>query len=371
MQFARVGKMINHDRLLATFLDLVRVDNPSGGEATIAAHIRGLLEAIGLAVEEDAVHNLLARVPGEGEPLLLNAHMDSVAPCRGVRPLVADGVVRSSGDTVLGADDLAGVAAIIEGVRSTLERGGPHRAAELLLTVQEEVGLAGAAAFDTGKLQARAGVTLDSGGDFGGITIAAPSQDSLYAIVIGRAAHAGVAPERGINAIMMAAQALAAMPLGRIDAETTANIGIIRGGDATNIVPERVELWGEARSHDQEKLSDQVGAMVAALEAAASAAGGSVKVEITHKYDAYRLAEDLPIIKQIAAALRAIGYEPKFQISGGGSDVNILAQRGLQIANVSVGYREIHSTGEYIAVADLERSAELVARLLEVDVNSK
>jgi len=367
----RFGKMINHDRLLATFLDLVRVDNPSGGEAAIAAHIRGLLEALGLAVEQDAVHNLLARVPGDGEPLLLNAHMDSVAPCHGVRPLVADGVVRSSGDTVLGADDLAGVAAIIEGVRATLERGEPHRAAELLLTVQEEVGLAGAAAFDTSKLRARMGVTLDSGGDFGGITIGAPSQDSLHAIVIGRAAHAGVAPERGINAVVVAANALVSMPLGRIDAETTANIGIIKGGAATNIVPERVELWGEARSHDQEKLSDQVGAMVAALEAAASVAGGSVRVDVTHKYDAYRLAEDLPIIQQLAAALRAMGYEPKYQISGGGSDVNILAQRGLQIANVSVGYREIHSTGEYIAVADLERSAELVARLLEHDADSK
>jgi tripeptide aminopeptidase len=363
--------MINQERLLATFLELVQIDNPSHGEAMIAAHIRGLLEALGLAVEEDAVHNLLARVPGEGEPLLLNAHMDSVAPCVGVRPLVADGMVRSSGDTVLGADDLAGVAAIIEGVRASLERGEPHRAAELLLTVQEEVGLVGAAAFDTSKLQARAGVTLDSGGDFGGITIAAPSQDSLYIVVTGRAAHAGVAPERGISAIAVAAQALAAMPLGRIDSETTANIGIIKGGQATNIIPERVELWGEARSHDQEKLSDQVGAMVAALEAAASAAGGSVKVDITRKYDSYRLAEDLPIIQRIATALRAIGFEPRYQVSGGGSDVNILAQHGLQIANVSVGYREIHSTGEYIAVADLERSAELVARLLEVDAGSK
>ena len=362
--------MIDQDRLLATFIDLAQIDNPSGGEESIAAYIQMLLEGLGLAVEQDPIHNLLARVPGEGAPLLLNAHMDSVAPCHGVRPLVADGVVRSSGDTVLGADDLAGVAAIIEGVRATLERGGPHRAAELLLTVQEEIGLAGAAAFDTAKLQARAGVTFDSGGDFGGITIAAPSQDSLHAMVIGRAAHAGVAPERGINAIVVAAQALAAMPLGRIDVETTANIGIIKGGDATNIVPERVELWGEARSHSQEKLSEQVGAMVAALEAAASAAGGSVTVDITHKYDAYHLDENMPSIKQIAAALRAIGSEPHYQVSGGGSDVNILAQRGLQIANVSVGYREIHSTGEYIAVADLEHSAELVARLLEVDAGS-
>src|SRR5262245_22687914 len=141
--------MINEGWLLETFLHLVRIDNPSGEEAAIAAHVRGLFEALGLTVEEDSIHNLLVRVPGEGEPLLLNAHMDSVAPCRGVRPVVADGVVRSAGDTVLGADDLAGVAAILEGVRVTLERGTPHRAAEILLTVQEEIGLRGAVAFDT------------------------------------------------------------------------------------------------------------------------------------------------------------------------------------------------------------------------------
>ncbi|MBK9712211.1 MAG: M20/M25/M40 family metallo-hydrolase [Kouleothrix sp.] len=358
--------MIDENRLLATFLDLVRIDNPSGEEGPIAAHIRGLLEDMGLAVEEDALHNLLARVPGAGEPLLLNAHMDSVAPCHGVRPVVADGVVRSSGDTVLGADDLAGVAAIIEGVRATLERGAAHRAAEVLLTVQEEVGLRGADQFDTSRLTAREGVTLDSGGDFGGITVGAPAQDSLYAAVIGRAAHAGVAPERGVNAIAAAAAAVAAMPLGRIDAETTANIGIIKGGDATNIVPERVELWGEARSHDQDKLVAQVQAMVAALEEAARVRGASVQVDITHKYDAYRLSEDLPIIQRLGALLREMGVQPSFQISGGGSDVNVLAQRNLQVANVSVGYREIHSTGEHIAVADLSRAAELVVRLLQL-----
>jgi len=267
---------------------------------------------------------------------------------------------------VLGADDLAGVAAIIEGVRATLERGAPHRAAEIVFTVQEEVGLRGAAQFDTRKLRASAGVTLDSGGDFGGITIGAPAQDSLYAVVTGRAAHAGVAPERGINAIVVAAQALATMPLGRIDFETTANVGIIKGGNATNIVPDQVEIWGEARSHNQDKLVNQVQAMVAALEEAARARGGNVRVEIIHKYDAYRYTEDLPMIQRVNAALQAIGVEPKMQISGGGSDVNIFAQHNLQVANVSVGYREIHSTGEYIAIADLARAAELVARLLEI-----
>lgn len=356
--------MVNTERLLSTFLDLVQIDNPSGGEGPIAAHVRGLLESMGLAVTEDAIHNLLARVPGEGEPLLLNAHMDSVAPCHGVRPVVENGVIRSSGDTVLGADDLAGVAAILEGVRATLEAGASHRAAEIVFTVQEEVGLRGAAQFDTKQLQAHEGVTLDSGGEFGGITIGAPSQDSLYVVVQGRAAHAGVAPERGINAIGIAAAALAAMPLGRIDDETTANFGIIKGGEATNIVPDRVELWGEARSHDQDKLVAQVQAMVGAFEEAARARGASVQVEITHKYDAYRLADDMPILQRVKNELQAMGFTPNPQISGGGSDVNIFAQRTMQVANVSVGYREIHSTGEHIAVADLERAAELVQRLL-------
>jgi tripeptide aminopeptidase len=251
-------------------------------------------------------------------------------------------------------------------VRATLERGEQHRAAEIVITVQEEVGLQGAARFDTSRLSAREGVTLDSGGDFGGITIGAPAQDSLYVTVLGRAAHAGVAPERGVNAIVVAAQALAAMPLGRLDHETTANIGIVKGGEATNIVPDRVELWGEARSHDQDKLVAQAQAMVAAFEEAARARGASVQVDITHKYDAYRWPENLPIIQRIGAELRSMGFSPALQLSGGGSDVNIFAQSGFQIVNISIGYREIHSTGEHIAVADLNRAAELVARLLSI-----
>ncbi len=153
--------------------------------------------------------------------------------------------------------------------------------------------------------------------------------------------------------------------LGRIDEETTANIGIIRGGEATNIVPPQVEMWGEARSHDQEKLVGQVKVMVEALENAARQFGASVRIEVTHKYDAYRLAEDLPIVQQAVQVLGAMGVEPRFEISGGGSDVNVFVQRGLSMANLSVGYRAIHSTDEHIAVADLNRAAELVARLLD------
>lgn len=358
--------LCDRDRLLTTFLDLVRIDNPSGEEAEIAAHIRGLCEAMGLVVEEDVVHNVLVRVPGVGEPLLFNAHMDSVSPCRGVRPIVVDGVVRSSGDTVLGADDLAGVAAILEGVRVARARVQPHRAAEILFTVQEEVGLRGAAAFDMGRLQARQGFTFDSGGDFGGITLGAPSQDSLHVTVFGRAAHAGLVPEHGINAIVVAAQALGRMPLGRIDAETTANIGVIKGGEATNIVPAQVELWGEARSHDAAKLAAQVQVMRGAFEQAAHDAQAGVQIEVSHKYDAYRFSEELPVVQQVVLALRAMGVVPQFQISGGGSDVNVFAHHGLCVVNLSVGYRAIHSTDEHIAIADMMQAAELVTRLLDV-----
>jgi tripeptide aminopeptidase len=226
--------------------------------------------------------------------------------------------------------------------------------------------LQGAVAFNVRALQAREGFTLDASGDFGGIVIAAPAQDSLHALVTGRAAHAGLAPERGINAIVVAGRALAAMPLGRIDFETTANIGIIKGGDATNIVPDQVELWGEARSHDQEKLVDQMQAMVGALEEAVREYGASVRVEITHKYDAYRLDENQLVVQRAAAVLRAMGVEPRFLVSGGGSDANVFARRKLSVANLSVGYRDIHSTGEHIAVADLARAAEMVTRLLEL-----
>ncbi len=356
--------MINNERLLNTFLELVRFDNPSGEEAAIVAHLRTLLTGLGLEAEQDAVHNLLLRLPGEGEPILLNAHTDSVRPCVGVRPVVADGVVRSSGDTVLGADDLAGVAAIVEGVRSVLESGLPHRAAEILFTAQEEIGLKGAAAFDYSRLRARSGFTLDSTGNLGGICLGAPSQDNLHVVVIGKAAHAGVEPERGVSALQVAAEAIMAMPLGRIDAETTANFGIVRGGEATNIVMPRLELWGEARSHNPQKLDRQSQTMKKVLQETAARNRAEVQVTITRRYEAYRLAEDEPVVQQAMQALSRLDIRPYTFISGGGSDANIFCQHGLRVANLSIGYREIHSVNEHIAIADLQQAAQVVRQLL-------
>lgn len=354
------------ERLLDTFLALVQCDNPSGAEGPVIDYIRSLLLPLGAAFEQDEAGNLLARLPGVGEPLLLNAHTDSVTPCIGVRPIVAGGVVRSSGDTVLGADDLAGVAAILEGVRRLRDAGAPHRSLELLFTSQEEIGLVGAAAFDYRRLHARHGFTLDANGAPGGMCLGAPSQDNLAAVVIGRAAHAGIAPEEGISAIRVAAEAIAAMPLGRIDPETTANIGVIRGGEATNIVTPRVELRGEARSHSPDKLAAQIEAMTAALHDAAARHMAQTDIHIEPRYRAYRLQEDEPVVQYATAALHRLGLQPIPFIGGGGSDVNIFAEHGLRVVNLSLGYEAIHSVDEHIAVADLERAAQLVAELIRV-----
>jgi tripeptide aminopeptidase len=327
-------------------------------------YIRHTLESIGLEVEHDNSFNLLARLPGAGEPIFLNAHTDSVRPCQGVRPVVENGIIRSSGDTVLGADDLAGVAAIIEGVRSIHESGRPHRAAEILFTTQEEIGLLGASAFDYSRLRARYGFTFDSTGPIGGICLGAPSQASLSVNVHGKAAHAGLAPEEGINAIRVAAEAIAAMPLGRIDEETTANIGVIHGGEATNIVPPHVELRGEARSHNPDKLSAQLDEMAAALRAAEARHQAHIDITLTYPYQAYRLGEAEPVVQEAMAALREMQIEPYTFVGGGGSDVNIFFQHGLHVANLSIAYENIHTVNEHIAVADLERAARLVTLLL-------
>ncbi|MGC9361107.1 MAG: M20/M25/M40 family metallo-hydrolase, partial [Anaerolineae bacterium] len=256
---------IDRDRLLDVFLDLVRIASPSRQEQEVASYIRAYLEDLGIAVESDQAGNLYAYMEGDGTPLAFTAHMDTVVPCEGVTPLVENGVVRSDGTTILGADDKSGVAAILEAVTALSEGSVVHRPLDLLFTVQEEIGLFGAKAVEVDRLRARMAIGLDAEGQQGTLVVSAPGQNSLEAVVHGKAAHAGVEPEKGVSAIRVAAEAIASMPLGRIDEETTANIGVISGGRATNIVPDRVEIKGEARSHDEAKLASQTEAMVAAL----------------------------------------------------------------------------------------------------------
>ncbi len=345
--------MINEERLLNTFLDLVRIDSPSGEEATIAGALQKRLLDLGLTVEVDAMKNVVAKLPGEGAPVLLAAHMDTMAPGRGIVPVVKEGIVYSDGTTILGADDKSGVAVILELLQTILELGLPHPPLEVVITVQEEAGLAGVKGLETARLQAKLGVSFDSGGDPGTIIVSAPSHNMITAVIHGKAAHSGGEPEQGINAVVIAAHALVDMPIGRIDAETTANIGLIRGGTARNVVPDRVELMGEARSRDPSKLENQTVRMVRALEDAAGSFGGTVDVEAVRAYDGYTLTEADPVVSMLMSSCRAVGVEPVLLPSGGGSDANIYNALGLQVANLSTGMRKPHSREEHIAVADM------------------
>jgi tripeptide aminopeptidase len=355
--------MIDERRLLETFLHLVRIDSPSGQEEVVAGELAARLRQLGLTVERDAMHNIVATLPGHGDPLLLAAHMDTVMPGHGIKPLVKDGVVFSDGSTILGGDDKSGVAVILEVLQTIIERELPHPPLEVVITVQEEVGLVGARALDMSRLQARMGVSFDTGSSPGTIVIAAPSHNHIAAVVQGKAAHAGTKPEQGINAILVAAEALVDMPLGRIDGETTANIGRIEGGRARNIIPDRVELLGEARSHQLHKLEAQTARMIEALEAAAARHGATVQVQVTRVYDGYRLSEADGIVDRLIHASRSMGFEPNPVPSGGGSDANIFIAQGIQVANLSTGMAGEHSTGEHIAVADMVACAQIVLRL--------
>ncbi|MDP3043925.1 MAG: M20/M25/M40 family metallo-hydrolase, partial [Bacillota bacterium] len=255
--------MINRRRLVDTFMTLAKTDSVSRRERGVVDHLAGLLADIGLEYFEDeagqaingTAGNLIAKVPGTtaGPPLLFCTHLDTVEPGNGVKPRVDGHVIRSAGETILGADDKAGIAAVLEAVRVLKEQELPHPPLELVFTVAEEIGLLGIRELDFSLVKARMGFVLDSDGTPGKVITRAPSQDRIVATVIGRAAHAGINPEDGVNAIQAAAKAIANLPLGRIDEETTANIGVIRGGQATNIVPERVYLEGETRSLDNNK----------------------------------------------------------------------------------------------------------------------
>jgi tripeptide aminopeptidase len=359
------GELIDQDRLLNTFLALIQIDSPSGQEAEVGAELARRLRALDMAVRVEDIGNVLGRWNADGAPLLLSAHMDTVAPGLGIKPVVENGVIYSDGTTILGADDKSGVAVILE-VLTVLHEQGHRTAVEVVFSVGEETGLLGAKAVDVEWLCAREALVLDSGGPLHHIVHGAPSSDKLDATVHGRAAHAGSHPEDGINAIQVASQAIANMPLGRIDDETTSNIGIIRGGEAVNVVPDRVYIRGEARSHDEDKLDAQIAAMRGALEKAVAAhLGARLEIESRRTYHAYRLPQDTALIQRITAALAAMDEPaPEFHLSGGGSDANIFNERGITAVPISTGMQSVHTNQECILLSDMVRCAELVMRML-------
>ncbi len=356
-------------RLLDTFFDLVRIDSPSGAEAGVAAYCERALLATGCTVRYDDsakltgsdVGNLIAEFPGTTPGVLvLSAHMDTVEPCTGVEPRLVDGIVVSMGETILGADDKAGIAAAIEMVRRLAEQGGDYPTIRCIFTVQEEVGLRGAKELSAADVESDLCLVLDADGSPGGIVLGAPTHYTFSAEFLGRAAHAGVSPEKGISAISMASAAICSMELGRLDEVTTANVGSIAGGAATNVVTAKVTLTGECRSLERDKADAVRERMDAAMRAAAEAAGGTVDVRWTLEYEGFLLPDDSPAVALVAAACKDAGLTPKTFTTGGGSDANVIAALGVPTVALSCGMAGVHGTDEQITVADLDALCALV-----------
>ncbi len=361
--------------VLDLFLDLAAVPSPPGEEREVADRVGRYLRDLGLEPAEDAAGpaigssagNLYARLEptGAGEPLFLCAHLDTVPPADAIEPVVEDGIVRNARATVLGADNKAAVAVMLEAVRRLLAERRRHGGVELVFTPKEEVGLLGAYAFDQSRLVARVGYVYDQAAPIGGVILGAPAGQLLELTFHGRAAHAGMEPEEGRSAIAAAARAIAEMRLGRIDDETTANVGEIAGGVAANIVPEWCRVVAEARSHDEAKLADLVQELQDAVTFAAGVAECEVETRIRRQYRAYRFARGDRAVSLAARALERCGFEPSFSLSGGAADANVFNERGLQCVNLANGMAEIHTPDEHIAVADLEAMVEVTLALVE------
>ncbi|MEA3466137.1 MAG: M20/M25/M40 family metallo-hydrolase [Thermodesulfobacteriota bacterium] len=377
--------MINIERLCDEFSRLAAISSPSFHEGEIADYLHRRFFAMGAQVEID---DAAAKVKGESgnliacfvgtdparEPLLLSAHMDTVSPAQGVEPVLLDGVFRSAGETVLGADDKSGIAQIIEAIETLQDNEIPYPPLEVVISVCEEVGLLGVKQLDCSQLKARRGLVLDTSG-VGSVAHKAPCANRLRFMVDGIEAHAGLDPEHGISAIVVASQAIAKMKLGRIDEETTANIGVVNGGQAVNIIPKRVQFMGEARSFDAEKLQRQTEHMTQCLHDAADASGvdirgkqcrAQVKVKVMADYPAMNIPLEAPVLQRLRQAAADLGQTFTVGSSGGGSDANIFNEHGIETANLATGMQQVHSVDEYIRVDDLVRVCRLLTEFIRI-----
>jgi tripeptide aminopeptidase len=358
------------------FCDLAAISSPSRDERAVADAVLGRLRGMGLDPSEDEsgpqtgsnignIHVALPATNGSGgTPIFLNAHLDTVPPDGPVEPEIRNGIVVNRRDTILGADNKAAVAVMLEAF-ARLASGTPHAGVELVLTPMEEVGLRGAKAFDTSRLQARLGYCYDHAAPIGNVVLAAPTQKSLELRFLGRAAHSGIAPEEGRSAIAAAARAVADMQLGRIDDATTANIGLIRGGVAGNIVPPECRVWAEARSRDADRLREQVQSMLDAATYAANLGDCELESRIVSEYEGYRFARTHEAVRLVSQALDGCGYPVTYIESGGGADANVFNAAGVPCVNVCNGMADIHTASEHIAVADLDGMLDVTMGLIE------
>jgi tripeptide aminopeptidase len=362
--------------MLDLFLELCSIPSPSGQERAVADRVGEELTGLGLEWDEDdtaavlegTAGSIYCRVPGgngHGDPIFLCAHTDTVPLDGRLEPFVEDGIVRNAGGTILGSDNKAAVVVMLEALRRILREGRPHAGIELVFTPKEEVGLQGASVFDHTRLHARTGFVYDQGAPIGEVVLGSPHAHTIDFRFHGRAAHAGMVPEEGRSAIAAAARAIADFRLGRLDDETSANVGVITGGTGRNVVPEWCTFQAEIRSHDEQKAADLLREMLETSAFAASLAECELESEVRPSFPGYRFREGDRAVQLAATALTACGFEPTYALSGGGADANVFNARGLECVNLANGMMEIHTRDEHIAVADLEAMVDVTLALVD------
>lgn len=370
--------MINEQRLLSLFKKLCLINAPALEERQSVNYVKTYLEELGLDVREDDAgkkigsdaNNLIATLKGnvEGAPrVFLSAHFDTVEPTEGLLIEERNGVLYSASDTILGADDKGGMAPAIEAVNALIETGDPHGDVVLLFTLAEEIGLKGAQEIELDDLNLDFGYVLDTGPPVGSFVTRTATHDRLDVVVQGKPAHSGKNPEDGISALGVVANAISNMKLGRIDEETTANFGLVRGGTAVNVVMPFIKLRGEARSTVVEKLDRQIDHMVTEFERAAREMGATVVIDHERHYSSFEVDQDHPVVVHAQSASRSMGFEPTLRTTLGGSDANIFNAKGVPSIVISTGMENIHTHDERISIKDLNDTAKLTYQIL-IDV---
>lgn len=361
-------------KIVDEFMKLVLIDNESLKERDMADYITARLKEMGYEPWEDTAGekaggnsgNIICRIPGESSlnSVMFLAHMDSVYPCIGKVPVIQDGYIYSKGDTVLGSDDLSGVAAMLNLAENLKEYKKTKGDVLLVFTIAEEIGLVGARHLDISTVKADFAYVLDSGDDIGKATVTAPSHNTFKAVITGKSAHAGMEPEKGISAIVAASKAIADMQTGRIDFETTANIGTIEGGRALNIVCNEVIVRGEVRSRNLVKLNKYSDDIVKKFIIHADSMGAKAEVEMEREYNSFSVGDDEPMLVKYKNALTSMGIEYREEHSGGGSDTNIIFNKGIKALTISCGMEKVHSTNERISIKNLEILEKLMLELV-------
>ncbi|OPZ71077.1 MAG: Peptidase T [bacterium ADurb.Bin478] len=369
---------IDQKNLLELFFELVRIDAVSLHERPVADFITKRLAALGLETEEDdaghrlngSAGNLIVRLPGKdksGAPLLLLAHMDTVHPTAGVKPALADGVLRSDGTTILGVDNRAGVTLILALIEELIKRRPRHRSLEIVFTVGEELGMLGATALDFSRLKAREGFVFDCTAAPGGYVASTPTAYDFKIQITGKPAHSAVAPEKGINALSMATHVMSGFPVGRVSDHSVANLGTIHGGTADNVVPDQVNLTGEFRSFQEKEITAMRERLIALCAEAEARWGGRCEPSFMLSFQGFQFSPEMPAVQRLHDAFTRAGVAPQPLVYYGGSDANVFNQHGVKIINTGIGANAPHSTDEHIRPADMLKGYEILSHLIEAE----